>query len=75
MSTERNRHAVVVGTSMAGPGGAVMTLVNCPDCGEIAEVVDRFVLPSTDGPVEHVRTCCVYRHWFITPLTDAQTRR
>lgn len=39
------------------------TFVTCPDCGEIAEVRDRFVLPSTDGPVEHVQTLCVARHF------------
>lgn len=49
-----------------------MTLTTCPDCGEIAEVIDRFALPSTDGPVEHVRTLCLRRHWFLTPMTDGQ---
>jgi hypothetical protein len=37
----------------------------CPDCGEIAEINDRFVLPSTDGPIEHVRMLCVRRHHFV----------
>ncbi|HEV2778962.1 MAG TPA: hypothetical protein VGX25_06120 [Actinophytocola sp.] len=41
-----------------------MTFTSCPDCGEIAEVIDRFVLPSTDGPVEHVRTQCLRRHFY-----------
>jgi len=27
--------------------------------------VDRFVLPSTDGPVEHVKVLCARRHWFL----------
>jgi hypothetical protein len=51
--------------------GAVMAFVTCPGCGEIAEVVDRFVLPSTDGPVEHVRTQCLHGHWFMAPVADA----
>jgi hypothetical protein len=47
-----------------------MMLTSCPGCGGAAEVLDRFALPSTDGPVEHVRTYCVRRHWFLGPLTD-----
>ena len=50
-----------------------MMLTSCPDCGEPAEVVDRFVMPSTDGPVEHVRTYCVLRHWFLAPVADGQS--
>ena len=42
-----------------------LELTHCPDCGRPAEVVDRFVLPSTDGPVEHVKTRCVSGHWFF----------
>jgi hypothetical protein len=30
-------------------------------------MVDQFVLWSTDGPVEHVKTCCVNRHIFLLP--------
>ena len=44
-----------------------LDLVGCPDCGVPAEVVDRFELPSTDGPVEHVKVLCVNRHWFTVP--------
>ncbi|HEU5472896.1 MAG TPA: hypothetical protein VFV67_19810 [Actinophytocola sp.] len=46
-----------------------MTFTTCPECGTVAEIVDRFVLPSTDGPLEHVRTQCLHRHWFTIPLT------
>ena len=45
-------------------------LTTCPDCGAVAEVNDRFVLESTDGPVEHVRTQCVRRHWFVLPAAS-----
>ena len=38
-----------------------MDLTTCPDCGSIAEVLDRFVLESTAGPVEHARTRCINR--------------
>jgi hypothetical protein len=40
-----------------------------PACLAPAEVTDRFVLPSTDGPVEHVRTRCLDGHGF-TQLVD-----
>ncbi|MGH3912137.1 MAG: hypothetical protein ACRDTC_01800 [Pseudonocardiaceae bacterium] len=41
-----------------------LDLARCPACGVAAEVVDRFVLDSTDGPLEHVRVHCARRHWF-----------
>ena len=44
-----------------------LQLTNCPECGAPAEIVDRFVLPSTHGPVEHVKTRCVTGPWFVTP--------
>ena len=37
------------------------------ECAAPAEVVDRFALPSTDGPVEHVKVQCLGRHWFVLP--------
>ena len=44
------------------------TFTTCPDCGEIAEIRDHFVLSSTDGPIEHTRTMCVRRHHFALPI-------
>jgi len=46
-----------------------LELTHCPDCGRPAEVVDRFFLPSTDGPVEHVKTRCIMGPWFVTPAS------
>lgn len=43
-------------------------LVVCPECAAPAEVVDRFDLPSTDGPVEHAKVQCLARHWFLLPV-------
>ena len=37
----------------------------CPECGVPAEVMDRFEMDSTAGPVEHVRIRCVNRHYFF----------
>jgi hypothetical protein len=43
--------------------------VICPEpaCRASAELVDRFVLPSTHGPVEHAKTMCLNSH-VRTPL-------
>lgn len=45
-----------------------LDLVGCPECGAPAEVVDRFVLAGTGGPVEHVKVQCVSRRWFTVPV-------
>ena len=42
-----------------------MDTTTCPECGAPAEVTDRFVLESTDGPIEHVRVRCAGMHWFL----------
>ena len=51
-----------------------MTFINCPDCSEITEIVDHFVLPKHRRPVEHVRTQRVRQRWFMTPLIEIQNR-
>jgi hypothetical protein len=38
---------------------------SCPECGVPAEISQRTMLPSTDGPVEHVKTRCLAGHWFF----------
>ena len=50
-----------------------LDLVVCPECGAPAEVVDRFALPSTDGPVEHAKVLCLMRHWFLLPTAALPT--
>jgi hypothetical protein len=42
----------------------MQTLVSCPDCGVLAEITERFRLPSTDGPVEHIAVRCAAGHHF-----------
>jgi len=42
-----------------------MDTTTCPECWAPAEVTDRFVLESTDGPIEHLRIQCAGRHWFL----------
>jgi hypothetical protein len=41
-----------------------LEIVDCPDCTAPAEIVNWFVLESTDGPIEHAIVLCVLRHRF-----------
>ena len=50
--------------------GAALDTTTCPECGALAEVTERTVLESTDGPVEHARILCVARHWFLLPAAS-----
>ena len=50
-----------------------LDLVVCPECAAPAEVVDRFALPSTDGPVEHVKVACLMQHRFLLPAAALPT--
>jgi hypothetical protein len=49
-------------------------VISCPQpsCGLSAQIVDRWIWDSTDGPVEHVKTCCPNDHWF-TPALETLT--
>ncbi len=53
------------------------SFIFCPECGVPAEVTDRFVLPSTDGPAEHVTLRCAGGHRYVTAadLLPADARR
>lgn len=55
-----------------GLGMSTQTFTTCPECSEIAEIRDRFVLPSTDGPVEHVQLLCIRRHSFVLPNANLE---
>ena len=41
----------------------MLILLACPECVP-AEVMDRFSLASTDGPVDHVQLGCAVGHHF-----------
>lgn len=47
-----------------------MDFAACPEkgCGLPAEVAERRVLYSTDGPIEHARTLCARNHMFFLPV-------
>jgi len=42
----------------------MLLLIPCPECDVPAEITDRFSLPSTDGPVEHIVVQCAAGHYF-----------
>ena len=42
----------------------MLTLLPCPECRVPAEVTERFSLPSTDGPVDHLALSCAAGHHF-----------
>ncbi len=42
----------------------------CPECGRPAMITDRFTLPSTDGPVEHIRLSCAGGRHHLTLITE-----
>ena len=52
-----------------------LELVGCPACAAPAEVVERFVLDSTDGPIEHAIVQCTDRHRFTVLVERLATRR
>jgi hypothetical protein len=51
-------------------GHVILQLTVCPEqtCQLPAEITDRFVLSSTDGPIEHVMVHCVARHISTVPV-------
>jgi hypothetical protein len=52
-----------------------MDCTTCPQegCAVPAEVVDRRVLESTDGPIEHIRVVCLVGHRFFMPTEMLST--
>jgi hypothetical protein len=50
-------------------GPVQMDYARCPECELPAEVIGRFSLLSTDGPIAHVKTACLAGHVF-TPLAE-----
>lgn len=49
-----------------------MDTVDCPECGLPAEVLDRFVLESTDGPVEMIKIRCIKGSPFLMPVSSLE---
>jgi hypothetical protein len=52
-----------------------MDTTTCPECGAPAEVTDRFVLESTDGPIEHLKLRCAGLHWFLVSTESLARHR
>lgn len=45
-------------------------IADCPECGLPADVLDTYVLMSTDGPVWHTKIRCLAGHFFNAPTFD-----
>jgi hypothetical protein len=48
---------------------ASLELAWCPSCDQPTEILSRYVLGSTDGPIEHVRIRCLVGHKFLMPTS------
>ncbi len=46
----------------------VLQITVCPECSGAAEILNRGVLDSTHGPVEHARVQCPTGHVFNLPV-------
>jgi len=46
--------------------------VACPTCHEPAEILDRFTLGSTEGPLRHLKIRCDGGHWYTMPADRVQ---
>ena len=46
--------------------------IRSPSCHEPAEVLDRFSLGSTDGPMRHLKIRCAAGHWYTMPADRVQ---
>jgi hypothetical protein len=55
----------------------MLSLTACPepDCDAPSEIVERLTVPSTDGPIEHVKIRCLRRHPFFLPVWMLRTPR
>ena len=52
-----------------------MELTTCPECGAPAQIEQRHVLESTDGPIEHATVRCSERHRFTVLVERLVTPR
>ena len=43
--------------------------MKCPACRSEAYVIRRYVLDSTDGPIEHALVACAAGHYWNGPIT------
>jgi hypothetical protein len=47
----------------------MLEILPCPQGGTPAELTQRFWLDSTDGPIQHLQTICLSKHW-LTPRAE-----
>jgi hypothetical protein len=60
---------VLTATRTCHDQGTTMDDTACPEpgCTLPAEILDRTLLASTDGPIEHARVMCPGGHGFLMP--------
>jgi hypothetical protein len=46
-----------------------------PHCDEPARITERFWLDCSDGPVEHLQTGCLGKHWFTPRAVAVQSEQ
>jgi hypothetical protein len=46
-----------------------LELAWCPSCDQPTEILHRYRLSSTDGPIDHVRIRCLFGHGFLMPTS------
>jgi fatty-acyl-CoA synthase len=62
-------------TTMDNQLATGLDMVGCPACAAPAEVIERYVLESTDGPIEHATVLCTDRHRFTVLVERLRTPR
>jgi len=63
-----DRPAVLAHPSSYRVEPPTIELAGCPACDQPAEIINRVVLESTSGPIEHVRIRCLFGHAFFMPV-------
>jgi hypothetical protein len=44
----------------------MLEILPCPRCGAPTELTQRLWLDATAGPIQHLQTICLSKHW-LTP--------
>jgi hypothetical protein len=53
----------------------MLDIIARSQCGAPAEIVERFWLDSTDGPIQHLKTTCLSKHWLTLRAATVHQQR
>jgi hypothetical protein len=53
----------------------MLEIITCPRCGVPAEIPQRRWLDTTDGPIRHLQTICVSKHWLTSRAETVHQQR